>query len=77
MLQNYSSPITQVIYTNSDNSQVMVKYEDNTYNYASPTDQVVLRWINIDENTISAYIPPVTDPLRDTSQPGFVEPSEE
>ncbi len=72
MLQSYSFPIKNIIYTNSDNSEVKVIYEDNTFNYAEPNDQQVLAWINIDENTISAYQSPQEATDLDRTQPGYV-----
>lgn len=77
MLQNYSFPVTNVIYTNSDNSEVKVIYADNTFNWTTPDDQVVLSWIGINVNTISAYVPPVASGDADTSAPGYVDPSAE
>jgi hypothetical protein len=72
MLQNYSFPIKSVIYTNPENSEVKVVYEDDTFNYTEPNDQQVLAWINIDENTISAYQAPQEDLDLDRTQPGYV-----
>lgn len=76
MLQSYSFPIQNVIYADPDNSTVKVIYQDGTFNYGSPSDQIVLQWIGIDQNTISAYVPPVPG-TRDASQPGYVDPSAE
>jgi hypothetical protein len=72
MLPNYSFPIKSVIYTNSENSEVKVIYEDDTFNYADPTDQQVLSWININENVISDYQSPQEDADLDRTQPGYV-----
>lgn len=77
MLQSYKFPIKNVIYSNSDNSEVKVIYEDDTFNYTLPTDQVILGWININQNTISAYVLPAEDINQDTSHLGYVGPSEE
>lgn len=77
MLQSYSSPIQNVIYADPDNSTVKVIYEDGTFNYGSPSDQIVLQWIGINQNTISAYVPPVATGNIDTSAPGYVDPSAE
>ena len=72
MLQSYSFPIKSVIYTDSENSQVKVVYEDDTFNYAEPDDQQVLAWIKINENQISAYQAPQEAADLDRTQPGYV-----
>lgn len=77
MLQNYKFPIKNIIYTNPDNSMVKVIYEDNTFNETTPDDQVVLSWVSIDLNTISAYVAPKDDPNGDKTHPGYVGPSAE
>ena len=77
MLQNYKFPVTNVIYIKPDNSQVKVIYADNTFNFTNPEDSVVMTWVGINVNTISAYVGPQEDPDRDITQPGYVGISEE
>lgn len=77
MLQNYKFPITNVIYTKPDNSEVKVIYADNTFNWTNSEDLVVTSWVGMDVNTISAYVAPQEDPDLDKTQPGYVGISEE
>ena len=77
MLQNYKFPVTNVIYTKPDNSEVKVIYADNTFNWTNPEDSVVISWVGMNVNTISAYVVPQEDPDLDRTQPGYVGISEE
>lgn len=66
MLQNYSLPIKNIRYSEKDNSMVQVTYEDNTYNFAEPSDPIVSLWSA--RNEIDPYLDELPT-SRDASLP--------
>jgi hypothetical protein len=66
MLQSYSLPIKEIKYSKKDNLEVQVVYEDNTFNFTTPDDPVVLIWTS--GNEILPY-PSELPTSRDASLP--------
>jgi hypothetical protein len=84
MLQSYSLPIKEIKYSEKDNSKVQVVYEDDSFNFTTPDDPVVLVWLHDNEilpyinvpSTRDAFLPEANLISPITGAPSFV-PEEE